>query len=169
MAKKKSKKRKNKSMNYDVGYCKPPKEYQWVKGCESPNPKGRPKKITNIREALQISLGKEITAKDEKGETCKITCAEALARKTVADAISKDGPTRRLFYRNDMLHLATKEQEYEYKPSYAAIKEVEEEYGHLLREIASIPKEKRKYYFRMYTEMLQDIVNERCMNENCNP
>ena len=49
--KKKNKKKKN---TYEVGYGKPPKEYQWKKGCRSPNPKGRPKKIRTLKEALQV-------------------------------------------------------------------------------------------------------------------
>lgn len=42
MSKRKNKKQKK---EYDVGYCKPPEEYKWKKGCKSPNPSGRPKKL----------------------------------------------------------------------------------------------------------------------------
>ena len=168
MAKKKSRRRKNKSKNYEVGYCKPPKEHQWAKGCESPNPKGRPKKITNIREAFQVSLGKEITARDENGKPCKISCAEALARRTIADAISKDGPTRRLFFSRDFINMEAKEPEIIYEPSYAEKKEVEEEYGRLLKEFASIPKEKRERSLRLYAESLREIVNEWYRSQNNN-
>ena len=168
MAKKKSKKRKNISKNYEVGYCKPPKEYQWVKGCKSPNPKGRPKKITNIKEALQVSLGKEITARNENGEPCKISCAEALARKTVADAISKDGPTRRLFFSRDFINMEAKEPEIIYEPSYAEKKEVEETYGKLLMEWASMPAKDREFHYRLLSEILRDELNEGYRSQNNN-
>ena len=45
--------------NYDVGYKKPPKNTQFKPG-QSGNPKGRPKKPTNIHEALIDNLGKKI-------------------------------------------------------------------------------------------------------------
>ena len=70
MAKKKKQQQKkdSKKSNYEVGYKKPPKEHQWEKGCKSPNPKGRPKKITSLKEALQVNLAREIMTQNEKGE-----------------------------------------------------------------------------------------------------
>ena len=73
MAKNKKKKSKKVNADYEVGYCKPPEEYKWKKGCPSPNPKGRPKKVRTLKEALQISFDKEITIKNEYGEIKKIS------------------------------------------------------------------------------------------------
>ena len=67
MAKNKKKGKKS-PQNYEVGYCKPPEQYKWKKGCPSPNPKGRPKKIRTLKEALQVSFNKEVNGRDENGE-----------------------------------------------------------------------------------------------------
>lgn len=161
MAKKKKKRSKRIKANYEVGYGKPPKEYQWEKGCKSPNPSGRPKKIRTLKEALQISFNKEITTKNENGDIKKITCLEALASKTIADAISKDGPTRRLLYREDLLNLVSKEQEIEYSPDEQKIIDVEREYGKLLFQWAETAPEIRNKMSHILSEILIDISNKR--------
>ena len=161
MAKNKKKKSKKIKNNYEVGYGKPPKEHRWKKGCKSPNPKGRPKKISTLKEALQISYNKEITTRNEKGEIKKISCLEALASKTIADAISKDGPTRRLLYRQDLMNLVSKEQEIEYPFEEQKIIEVEEEYGKLLQKWAEADPQIRNKMSRIISEVLIDICNEK--------
>ena len=163
MAKNKKKKSKKEHLDYEVGYCKPPKQYRWEKGCESPNPNGRPKKIRTLKEALQVSYNKEITTKNEKGDIKKITCLEALASKTVADAISKDGPTRRLLYRQDLLNLVSKEQELEYSPEQQKIIDVENEYGKLLLQWAETTPEIREKMARIISEVLIELCNEKCL------
>lgn len=160
MAKNRKKKAKNKA-DYEVGYGKPPKEYQWEKGCKSPNPKGRPKKIQTMKEALQVYLTKEITTKNEKGEIKKITCLEALVSKTIADAISKDGPTRRLLYRQDLINLVSKEQDVEYSPEEQKINEVESKYGEFLHQWAETDPKLRDEATRMLSETLREVLNER--------
>ena len=161
MAKKKKKRSKRIKANYEVGYGKPPKEYQWEKGCKSPNPKGRPKKIRTLKEALQVSFNKEITTKNENGDIKKITCLEALASKTIADAISKDGPTRRLLYRQDLMNLISKEQEIEYSPEEQSIIDIEKEYGQLLYKWAEAGPKIREKMSRIISEVLVDISNDR--------
>ena len=161
MAKKKKKKSKKVNADYEVGYCKPPEEYKWKKGCPSPNPKGRPKKVRTLKEALQISFDKEITIKNEYGEIKKISCLEALASKTVADAISKDGPTRRLLFRLDLLNLVSKEQEVEYTEEEQRLIDVENEYGKLLLQWAEVEPDKREKMARIISEALVILSNSK--------
>ena len=161
MAKNKKKKSRKAKSDYEVGYGKPPKQHQWKKGCKSPNPDGRPKKIRTLKEALQVSFNKEITTKNESGDIKKITCLEALASKTIADAISKDGPTRRLLYRQDLMNLTSKEPEIEYSPDEQKVIEIENEYGSLLHQWAKIDPKIRDIASRFISEALIDICNER--------
>jgi hypothetical protein len=161
--KKKNKKKKN---TYEVGYGKPPKEYQWKKGCRSPNPKGRPKKIRTLKEALQVSFNKEITTKNENGDVKKISCLEALASKTIADAISKDGPTRRLLYRQDLMNLVSKEQEIEYTPDEQKIVDVQNEYGKLLLQWAETEPKLREIMSRIISDSLIDLYNTKQQKGN---
>jgi hypothetical protein len=163
---KKKKKNQKKKNTYEVGYGKPPKEYQWKKGCRSPNPKGRPKKIRTLKEALQVSFNKEITTKNENGDVKKISCLEALASKTIADAISKDGPTRRLLYRQDLMNLVSKEQEIEYTPDEQKIVDVQNEYGKLLLQWAETEPKLREIMSRIISDSLIDLYNTKQQKGN---
>jgi hypothetical protein len=167
MAKKK-KNRKKKTQNYEVGYCKPPEEYKWKKGCPSPNPKGRPKKIRTLKEALQISFNKEVNGRDENGEVKKITCLEALATKTIADAIAKDGPTRRMLYRQDLFNLMSKDQDLEFDEDEQRLVEIEKDYGELLRKWAETPVKIRDAMTNLMREQLRDYSTEKVRKENEN-
>jgi hypothetical protein len=164
--KKNKKKNQKKKNTYEVGYGKPPKEYQWKKGCRSPNPKGRPKKIRTLKEALQVSFNKEITTKNENGDVKKISCLEALASKTIADAISKDGPTRRLLYRQDLMNLVSKEQEIEYTPDEQKIVDVQNEYGKLLLQWAETEPKLREIMSRIISDSLIDLYNTKQLKGN---
>ena len=86
---------------------------------------------------------------------------EALASKTIADAISKDGPTRRLFYRQDLMNLISKEPEIEYSPDEQKIIDTEIEYGELLHRWAEVEPETRRRASRIISNVLIDIVNDR--------
>lgn len=160
-------KRKNskKSNDYEIGYGKPPKEFQWKKGCKSPNPKGRPKKSTSIMEAIKINIGKEISVRNENGEIEKISCADAIARRTLKDAIAKDGPTRRLLLSKDFLHLEAQEPIIEYDTlndeKLAKMLEIEKEYGKTLLEWIKIPKKTRDLFIGLFSECLRDIANQK--------
>jgi hypothetical protein len=162
------KKGKKKPQSYEIGYCKPPEEYKWKKGCPSPNPKGRPKKIRTLKEALQLSFNKEVNGRDENGEVKKITCLEALATKTIADAIAKDGPTRRMLYRQDLLNLISKEPELEVTEDELRLVEIEKDYGELLRKWAETPEKVREAMTNLMREQLQEITNEKLRKENQN-
>ena len=167
MAKNK-KKGKKKQQNYEVGYCKPPEEYKWKKGCPSPNPKGRPKKIRTLKEALQISFNKEVNGRDENGEVKKITCLEALATKTIADAIAKDGPTRRMLYRQDLFNLMSKDQDLEFDEDEQRLVEIEKDYGELLRKWVETPVKIRDAMTNLMREQLRDYSTEKVRKENEN-
>ena len=165
MAKSKKRRKKFAVGDYEVGYCKPPKDKKWVKGCKSPNPKGRPKKITSIKEALKVNLGKEITTTNENGEECKISCADALVRKTIKDAITKDGPTRRLLFRNDLLNLEAQEPEMLYEADEQQQIEIENHYAELLKSWVAMPEEIRNVYNKMISEVLIEHMNEKKRKE----
>lgn len=55
------------SDTYEVGYRKPPKEYQFPKG-RSGNPKGRKKQETTIRAIMKKIIAETVTAKLPEGE-----------------------------------------------------------------------------------------------------
>ena len=154
----KNPKKKSKKSDYETGYKKPPKEHQFKPG-QSGNPKGRPKKITSLKEALQISLNAEISTKTETGEIKKITCAEALAKRSIVDAISKDGPTRRMFFRNDIFNLISKEPELEYDEDETELLRVEKEYGKLLKQWAKLSPKLQKCMRKIFTAALMDFSN----------
>jgi hypothetical protein len=162
------KKGKKKPQSYEIGYCKPPEEYKWKKGCPSPNPKGRPKKIRTLKEALQISFNKEVNGRDENGEVKKITCLEALATKTIADAIAKDGPTRRMLYRQDLFNLMSKDQDLEFDEDEQRLVEIEKDYGELLRKWAETPVKIRDTMTNLMREQLRDYSSEKVRKDNEN-
>ena len=101
---------------------------------------------------------------NEKGEKCKISCAEALAQKTLKDAILKDGPTRRMFYKKELLNLQAKEQEMEYPENIQKEMEVEKEYQDLLKSWAKIPSKIREKLATLLTEQLREYANNLCRN-----
>ncbi len=72
--------------NYDVGYKKPPKHTQFKPG-QSGNPKGRPKKPTNMHEAIIDNLGKKIKIKNPNGKVENVYVFVALARMLIKSAI----------------------------------------------------------------------------------
>lgn len=165
MSKRKNKKEKN---EYEVGYCKPPEEYKWKKGCKSPNPSGRPKKVKNLQEALQLSLNKEVNTKDANGVLKKVSCFEALATKTVIDAISKDGPTRRMLYRADLLLLQSKEENQEDEQIKKVTKEessdsteVEKEYGKLLKQWVEMEPKHREFFASQMKKLIKQELHKR--------
>jgi hypothetical protein len=53
-----------------VGPGRPPAEYTWKKGCPSPNPKGRPKKIhsmkPDLKKALESALNEKVAITQDK-------------------------------------------------------------------------------------------------------
>jgi hypothetical protein len=63
---------------YKVGLGRPPKEHMWKKGCPSPWPKGRPKKVPSmkldLKKALENALNEKVDVK--KGER-EVTLAKA--------------------------------------------------------------------------------------------
>lgn len=76
--------RKSKELKpYNVGYGKPPSEYQWSKG-RSGNLRGRPKKPKTTYDLLEQILS-EIVKVTANGKTTKMTRREAVLRKWIAE------------------------------------------------------------------------------------
>ncbi len=147
--KKKKKKDKKHKADYEVGYGRPPISHQFKPG-QSGNPKGRPKNPKTIKEALRKTLATEIGVKDANGEVIKITCAEAFGRKTVADAIAKDGPTRRMLLKSEFLNLEIEEEKVE--------EEQEETLSDLDKEFKSRMTPERRAYLK---KTILTVLDER--------
>jgi hypothetical protein len=64
---------------YKVGPGRPPKEYSWKKGCPSPFPTGRPKKIPSmkpdLKKALESALNETVTITDKDQKKIVLTKA----------------------------------------------------------------------------------------------
>ena len=58
---------------YKVGPGFPPKPYTWKKGCPTPNPKGRPRKVPTMRpdlkKALESALNEKVVITKDKKKT----------------------------------------------------------------------------------------------------
>ena len=119
-------------------------------------------KTKELIEAIQSAV------KNENGDIKKITCLEALASKTIADAISKDGPTRRLLYRQDLMNLVSKEPEMEYSPDQQKMIDVENKYGKLLLQWAETDPDIREKMSRIISEALINLCNEKSIREEDN-
>ena len=86
-----------------VGYKNPPKHSQFKKG-QSGNPAGRKKKVIpkSLYEAFAI-YGNEIKSLNTgNGASQKFTILELIVKKSLQDAIQKDGPTRKFILDNFM-------------------------------------------------------------------
>ena len=87
----------------NVGYKNPPKHSQFKKG-QSGNPAGRKKKVIpkSLYEAFAI-YGNEIKSLNTgNGASQKFTILELIVKKSLQDAIQKDGPTRKFILDNFM-------------------------------------------------------------------
>ena len=77
--------RENKK-EYEVGYKRPPREYQFKPG-QSGNPKGRPKKNKSFAEDIKDEMN-ELIQIQEQGKLKKITKQTAFVKRIVTDALS---------------------------------------------------------------------------------
>lgn len=77
--------RENKK-EYEVGYKRPPREYQFKPG-QSGNPKGRPKKNKSFVEDIKDEMN-ELIQIQEQGKIKKITKQTALVKRLITDALS---------------------------------------------------------------------------------
>ncbi|OGS66387.1 MAG: hypothetical protein A2522_00370 [Gallionellales bacterium RIFOXYD12_FULL_53_10] len=82
---------KGHSMNYEIGYRRPPKSGQFKQG-QSGNPKGRPKGSANFLTLLEQELAQAITV-NENGKKKTITRLQAMVKRLVAEALQGNHKT----------------------------------------------------------------------------
>ena len=78
----------NPDRSFEVGYGKPPKNTQFVKG-KSGNPKGRGKGVRNFPTEIQAELNTRVPV-TENGTRKKITKRKAVAKRLVNNAVTGD-------------------------------------------------------------------------------
>jgi Family of unknown function (DUF5681) len=89
--------------DYDVGYGKPPREYQFKPG-QSGNPKGAPKRkselecLRDMRAMFMKAAMVPVTTRVD-GKPTKIPALEALYLKVFAKGIAGDGPSMRFAHK----------------------------------------------------------------------
>lgn len=76
--------------NYEVGYCKPPAKNQWVPGCKSPNPAGRPRGSKNLYNLLNQIANEEIRVVQSNGKAIRLPKKAIALLKAVNAACSGD-------------------------------------------------------------------------------
>lgn len=84
--------------DYEIGYCKPPKKYQFKPG-QSGNPKGRPRKPKDPLTIDDAEILRRLDAEEITVNGDKITRREAEIRRILASNLKGDRKARRLFNR----------------------------------------------------------------------
>lgn len=80
-------KNKNKKIDYDIGYKKPPKQHQFKKG-QSGNPKGRKASERNTMSILNQELNETVTI-TEGGRSQTLSKREAMLKHMVNKGVSE--------------------------------------------------------------------------------
>ena len=81
--------------DYEVGYCKPPKEGQFKKG-KSGNPRGRPKGRPNLRRMMDEFLAEKVTV-STNGRQERVHRDEALMMAAYSKAMKGDARSIKFF------------------------------------------------------------------------
>lgn len=97
----------NKANEYEVGYGKPPKKYQFKPGY-SGNKKGRPKGRKNIYTIVENLMHEKIKM-TINGKTKKVSCIEATIRQVLLAALKGDIKAQRILF--DLVSKYTVRQE----------------------------------------------------------
>ena len=87
---------KENKKEYEVGYKRPPREYQFKPG-QSGNPKGRPKKNKSFAEDIKDEMN-ELIQIQEQGKLKKITKQTALIKRLITDALSGKASAIKLLF-----------------------------------------------------------------------
>jgi hypothetical protein len=73
---------------YKVGPGFPPNEHKWKKGCPSPFPKGRPRKIPSmkpdLKKALETALNEKVVITKDKKEVVMTSCSSINSARATA-------------------------------------------------------------------------------------
>src|ERR1700722_19961413 len=97
----------DKNGSNDLGYCKPPKRTQFVKG-QSGNPKGRPKGSQNLATLLEKIIRQRVTV-TENGRSREMSKAEAIFLQMINKALRGDiSAIHELRYWSQWLEASTK-------------------------------------------------------------
>ena len=158
---KKAKKREARGCQdeYEVGYGKPPKKYQFKKG-QSGNSKGRPKKIepNSIDDAFALSLLEPATFACKNGENeikIKMPKYQAIVEATIRDGIKKDGYSRKFllnyYVKRDLINSVSLLEESAAKAAVETPPEENQKIKQLLAE------EHRNYKKAKMLDMYKDI------------
>jgi hypothetical protein len=75
--------------SYEVGYKKPPKQFQFKKGEPSRNPRGRKKGVRNFATLTREALSQKVTVID-KGVKRRMTTQEVIVQQVLARAMKGD-------------------------------------------------------------------------------
>ena len=87
---------KENKKEYEVGYKRPPREYQFKPG-QSGNPKGWPKKNKSFAEDIKDEMN-ELIQIQEQGKLKKITKQTALIKRLITDALSGKASAIKLLF-----------------------------------------------------------------------
>jgi hypothetical protein len=107
--------------DYEVGYGKPPAHTRWKPG-QSGNPKGRPRRTTDLAKLIDAELD-QLVQINENGRRRTLTKREVFAKALVHDGAKGNAQARRMLYEHLMKQHAV--EDFETDPEdFAALAEL---------------------------------------------